>query len=110
MAKSSRTKPIKRTLPRATNNNYKHKLFNKNRPKEIDTAIVDTSNSFCLLTEELEWTSDVKNHTVVTKPKKISKPPPIILYGIEDVKQLTNFILEAVKKEDYSYKIISRNP
>ena len=49
------------------------------------------------------------NRTVVTKTKKISKPPPIILYGIEDVKQLTDFIKEAVKKEDYSYKIISRN-
>jgi hypothetical protein len=78
----------------------KQNLFNKNSPKEIGTATIDTSNSFSLLTED---------HTAVTKPKKISKPPPIILYGIEDVKQLTDFIQEAVRKEDYSYKIISKN-
>lgn len=85
----------------------RQKLFNQNRPKEIETAIVETTNSFSLLSEDPEQTIDVSKS--VTKPMKVSKPPPIILYGIEDVNKLTDFIQEAVRKEDYSYKIISRD-
>lgn len=87
-------------------NAERQQLFNKNRPQEVDTATLETSNSFSLLTEDLGEKGD-QNSTGLTKPKKVSKPPPIILYGIVDVK-LTDFINEAVRKEDYSNRIISK--
>ncbi|CAF4788640.1 unnamed protein product [Pieris macdunnoughi] len=43
------------------------------------------------------------------KDKKTNKPPPIILYGIEDVHKLTELLETATDRSNFSYKIISRN-
>lgn len=41
--------------------------------------------------------------------KQTPKPPPIILYGIEDVNKLTEILVEVVNKNDFVYKIITKN-
>lgn len=43
------------------------------------------------------------------KDKKTNKPPPIILYGIEDVHKLTELLETAADRSKFSYKIISRS-
>lgn len=42
-------------------------------------------------------------------PKAPIKPPPIILYGIEDVNELSNLITTVVDKQSFAYKIINGN-
>jgi hypothetical protein len=44
-----------------------------------------------------------------SKEKKIPKPPPIILYGIDEVSKLTELLETAVNRTQFSYKIINRN-
>lgn len=86
----------------------RQQLFNKSRPGM--TSTLETSNSFSLLSEVIgQEENETNNTTVPSQPRRISKPPPIILYGIEDVKQLTEFIEEKINKEEYSYKISSRD-
>lgn len=41
--------------------------------------------------------------------KKTYKPPPFILYGIEDVNKLAETIEEKLNPTDYSFKIITKN-
>lgn len=76
-------------------------LINKHRglqEPEHDTAPdMEISNSFSLLDVEEAPT------------KKTSKPPPIILYGVDDLAKLTQLIDEVVEKNDYTYKVVSRN-
>lgn len=43
------------------------------------------------------------------KEKKPSKPPPIILYGVEDVNKLTELLETAVERTTFNYKIINKN-
>lgn len=43
------------------------------------------------------------------KQKKASKPPPIILYGIDDVNKLTELLLTATERDTFTYKIVNRN-
>lgn len=43
------------------------------------------------------------------RDKRQPKPPPIILYGIEDLTQLTKLVEEVVHKEDYTFKVASKN-
>lgn len=45
----------------------------------------------------------------VDLPKKIPKPPPIILYGIEDVSKLTEVLEGVVSKNDFTYKVVNQN-
>lgn len=42
-------------------------------------------------------------------PRKIVKPPPIVLYGIEDVNKLTELLKTVAETEDFTYKIVNRN-
>lgn len=39
---------------------------------------------------------------------KENKPPPIILYGIQDIRKLTDLVETVLSKSDYTYKIISK--
>lgn len=41
--------------------------------------------------------------------KKQSKPPPIILYGIQDVNKLTELLETTAQKSQFSYKIVNKN-
>ncbi|KAJ8710010.1 hypothetical protein PYW07_009376 [Mythimna separata] len=40
---------------------------------------------------------------------KVPKPPPIILYGIEDLTKLTELLESVANKADFKYKIINKN-
>lgn len=40
---------------------------------------------------------------------KVVKPPPIILYGIEDLTKLTDLLEKVVDKTNFVYKIINQN-
>lgn len=42
------------------------------------------------------------------KPVKPNKPPPIMLYGIENLTKLTELIEQVLNKNDYTYKIITK--
>lgn len=41
--------------------------------------------------------------------KAPSKPPNIVLYGIEDLNELTKLLETVVKSEDFKYKIVNKN-
>lgn len=86
------------------------KQTNKRQPNPVNNSYskeTTTNNSFTGLeidVEELNGNTSNNNTT-----PRISKPPPIILYGIEDLKKLTELIEQAVSKDTYSYKVISKN-
>lgn len=65
-----------------------------------DNTVIETSNSFSMLENLID--SEDQN-------KKISKPPPIVLYGVENLQELSTLLEEVVGKNEYTYKIISKN-
>lgn len=65
---------------------------------------VTTTNRFSEL--PIDLTEDVE---LQPKEKKPTKPPPIILYGIEDVSKLTELLETATEKSSFTYKIVNRN-
>ncbi|CAH2097817.1 unnamed protein product [Euphydryas editha] len=65
---------------------------------------VPVSNSF----SELPITDNAQGN-YQPKEKKPSKPPPIILYGVEDVNKLTEFLETTVEISTFNYKIINKN-
>lgn len=64
-----------------------------------------TSNQFSGL--PVDETEDVAVQT--TFAKKVPKPPPIILYGIEDVNKLSDLLESVVEKSVFILKIINQN-
>lgn len=64
---------------------------------------VRVSNRFSALT--IDQTEDEQSET----QKRVTKPPPIILYGIEDINKLTELLEKAANKTDFIYKIINHN-
>lgn len=78
-----------------------NQMINTNRGinnQEPNTNLnIATSNSFALL--------DVEETDIPVK--RIPKPPPIILYSVEDLSKLTPTIEEV--KKDFTYKIVSKN-
>ncbi|CAH2106652.1 unnamed protein product [Euphydryas editha] len=65
---------------------------------------VSISNSF----SELPITDNAQGN-YQPKEKKPSKPPPIILYGVEDVNKLTEFLETTAERSTFNYKIINKN-
>ena len=63
-----------------------------------------TANRFSQLPVDL-----TENTANQPKERKPSKPPPIILYGIEDVHKLTELLETATEKSQFTYKIVNRN-
>lgn len=80
--------------------NAKRKKISTPSPESIKT-----SNRFGDL--PIDLTDDTS--TTQTKEKKITKPPPIILYGIEDVNKLTDLVDSVAGKTQYSFKVVNRN-
>ncbi|CAK1547670.1 unnamed protein product [Leptosia nina] len=64
---------------------------------------ISTSNSYSGLP------IDPTDEDSSTYAKKVYKPPPIILYGIEDLSKLTELLNSNVPSDGYSYKIINRD-
>ena len=43
------------------------------------------------------------------KEKRPSRPPPIILYGFDDINKLSELLGAVAKGEEYTYKIVNKN-
>lgn len=63
-----------------------------------------TSNRFDILPLD----SPDKLSGIPTHPKKPSKPPPIVLYGIQDVKELTKLMESVCNKNQFTLKILNK--
>ncbi|KAJ8703705.1 hypothetical protein PYW08_016959 [Mythimna loreyi] len=81
-----------------TSRNKKRKLSASSPPVQT-TA---TSNRFTGLTIDLTDNSET--------PVRPSKPPPIILYGVEDINKLTQLLKTTVEEEQFTYKIVNKKP
>lgn len=66
--------------------------------------MIQTSNSFSGLPLDQP---DSDHH--IPKPIPVSKPPPIILYGIEDVNELTKLIETVSEKSHFKFRIVNKN-
>lgn len=82
----------------SSNNSKKRKIRHTPSPEKLET-----SNRFSGLTVDLTGNDEE------VKTKKPSKPPPIVLYGVEDVSKLTNLLQTVTEREKFSYKIVNRN-
>ncbi|PZC81832.1 hypothetical protein B5X24_HaOG211845 [Helicoverpa armigera] len=67
------------------------------------TPLIDTVEPIDLTEETNEILENIK------PTKRVSKPPPIILYGIMDLTQLTELLNSSVPPGSYSYRIVNRN-
>ncbi|XP_047513976.1 uncharacterized protein LOC125055560 [Pieris napi] len=94
--KDSRSHHAKKTQRREAIINKRRGI---NTPEQNTSSNIETNNSFALLDVELG------EATV----KRTPKPPPIILYGVDDLAKLTQLIEEVIEKNDYTYKIVSKN-
>lgn len=90
-------------------NEARQQMFNRNRPNLNSAELIETSNRFSSLpTDEVE--QDKQSTTASSgKPKRPSKPPPIILYGILELKKLTDCLSEVADHSEYTYKIITKD-
>ncbi|XP_041987669.1 uncharacterized protein LOC121739338 [Aricia agestis] len=64
---------------------------------------IATRNSFSNLPID-----ETESHNIAQE-KRVSKPPPIILYGIDDVNKLTQLLESVADKNCFSFKIVNRN-
>lgn len=91
-------------------NQARQQQFDNNRPASDSPPAITTSNSFSILNmDEGVEDTDSQATNQPRKPKSEPKPPPVILYGIDDLSELTKCIEEAVDKTSYTYKIVSKN-
>ncbi|CAB3254660.1 unnamed protein product [Arctia plantaginis] len=67
---------------------------------------ITTSNMFSQLPIDLTEEPAPTKKSVEKKP---SKPPPIILYGIEDVNKLTELVETVADKSSFTYRTTNRN-
>lgn len=80
-----------------TMRNHKRKKISESPSPEK----LKTSNRFSGLPIDLTEDEPIK--------KKPNKPPPIILYGIEDVNKLTQLLNTVTEQDRFSFKIVNRN-
>lgn len=90
------TKPNWQKIPMPKAN--KRKRLSDSPPLQETT---ETQNTFAILP------TDAAGDNVYAS--KLTKPPPVILYGIEDVNKLTESIETVVERKEYTLKIITRN-
>lgn len=65
---------------------------------------VEVSNRFSELPVEKG-----PNERTQEKERKISKPPPIMLYGVDDVNKLTELLETVAENTKFTYKIMNKN-
>lgn len=94
---------------RVPTNRYPKRKKLSNSPPSIERVQteINTSNRYSELPVDL--LDDESTEAASTQVKKVSKPPPIILYGIEDLSQLTELLDKSVPTGSYSYKVINRD-
>ncbi|CAG4936013.1 unnamed protein product [Colias eurytheme] len=81
--------------------NAKRKKTSSPSPERISIH-----NQYCGLPVDQREDDLSKNSEPI---KKVTKPPPIILYGIKDVNKLTELLENIISKEDFTYKIVNQN-
>lgn len=78
----------------------------KNKKRKLSQSLsperIQTSNRFSNLPVDLTEKDEE------TKQKKC-KPPPIVLYGVEDVGKLTDLLMTVADKDQFTFKIVNRN-
>lgn len=82
--------------------NPKRKKVSESRSPSPDR--IEITNRFSGLTVDL--TEEAEQPLQIKKP---NKPPPIILYGIEDLNKLTELIEISADKSQFTYKNINKN-
>lgn len=97
--KDSGTRPPDWQRVPTTRSTKKRKLSSPPPPEDIVM-----SNSFEGLPVEANSSEEIK-----TKDKRNSKPPPIMLYGVDDVNKLTQLLETVAENNKFSYKIINKN-
>ncbi|CAH2103968.1 unnamed protein product [Euphydryas editha] len=97
--KSTSTQPPNWQRVPLIRNPKRKKIANSPSPDKMEI-----SNSFSGLTVDL--TDEQIDEPKIKKP---NKPPPIILYGVEDLNKLTELLESVTEKSQFSYKIINRN-
>lgn len=82
----------------------RNQLISQNRDITESTSRqspeIETSNRYSILDVEADDSA---------LQKKTPKPPPIILYGIEDLAKLTELIEQVLEKNDYTFKVSSKD-
>ncbi|KOB69765.1 Uncharacterized protein OBRU01_17306 [Operophtera brumata] len=73
----------------------------KRNPESPSPPHTPTINSFTQLSVDITGDDD--------NPKKTSKPPPLILYGIQDITKLQQEIETTLSKNEYSIKIMTKD-
>lgn len=92
--RNPKRKKLSNSPPQTEKNNQRGKIpiTTSNRYSDLPVDITEeTTENFSTLT------------------RKVTKPPPIILYGIEDLSKLTELLNKTLPSDSYSYKIINRN-
>ncbi|KAL0810519.1 hypothetical protein ABMA28_003452 [Loxostege sticticalis] len=82
--------------------NPKRKKLSTPSPERLEI-----SNRFGGL--EIDANQDSSDHMHTQQVKRNNKPPPIILYGIEDVNKLTDLLETVTERTEFTYKIINKN-
>lgn len=85
-------------VPVSRSNKRKRQKLQSPSPEKITT-----NNMFS------ELPLDPKETSNKLTEKRPSKPPPIILYGIEDVNKLIELLQSTADKESFTIKIVNRN-
>lgn len=75
----------------------------KTRQDSLSPSPTPTVNRFAGLQ------NDQSEDSICTNPKPENKPPPIILYGIDDLNELTKLIESTINSSDYKYRIVNKN-
>lgn len=92
------------TVPILSQNKKRNKRFRANQsPSPSPEKLIPTHNSYSTL--------PIQNETPApgTTKDSIRKPPPIMLYGIQDITKLNELIGKTLEKSLYSYKIVTKN-
>lgn len=76
---------------------------NRNKKRKLSTSppvdSTETSNRYDALPVDVEE---------MDKPINKTKPPPVILYGIEDLNELTKLLETTINKELFTYKVVNK--
>jgi Sec7-like guanine-nucleotide exchange factor len=76
------------------------------KPEQRTQIEITTTNRYSGL--PIDLTEETTGNTT-SDIKKINKPPPIILYGIEDISKLTDLLNKTIPSDSYTYKIINKD-
>lgn len=80
-----------------------------NKRKRVESTSPKASTGLNLTNNFSELPLDIPPDTLPAKVNKPTKPPPIILYGIQDVNQLSKLMESTIDKTKFNFRIINKN-